>query len=122
MIGLLRLILRTPGGRSGRGDGHRETHADKEVLFGWVHQPCDDAYYRSIPVEQGTSRIARVHRGIDLNEILQLVIAAHRREGTPEPGDDTRAHRAVQPERIAHGKSLVPHALRLRIAKRGRHN
>ncbi len=61
----------------------------------------------AVAVEQRPARVARVHRGVDLDEALDRHRAVGQLERPVEAGHDARAHRAVQAERVADDERLA---------------
>src|SRR5208283_6041249 len=54
-----------------RVDGDGKADPDEYVLACGVEKRGDDAYDLAVPVDEGPSRIARVHGRIELDEALQ---------------------------------------------------
>ena len=67
-----RLIRRRAGRAARHGDRHGKADADKEILLGRIDQPGDDADHLAVAIQQRAARIAGIHGGVDLNQVLQL--------------------------------------------------
>ena len=76
----------------------------------------------AVAVDQRTARVAGVDGGVDLDEAgAGRDRRARALERAVEPGDDARADRAVQAERVADDVRLAADLDRARVAQRGRH-
>ena len=74
------------GGSNGNRDS--KSDADKEGLIGRVRKCRHDADHLSSPVEKGATRVAGVHRGIELDQAFE-------RESVATALDSNRDNRVV---------------------------
>ncbi len=86
------LILRCASGSASDSNGHSKADTDKEVFFGRVGKPGDDTYHMPVSIQQRATRVARVHRRIDLNHVVQLHLAIGGLESAVQTRDDAGAH------------------------------
>src|SRR5690349_7760502 len=89
------LVVGEAGCAAGDLDRDGEADPDEHVLPGGVDERGDDAHDPAVAVEQGTTRVAGVHGGIDLDEAGVDDVLVRVAERAPEPGHDASAHRAV---------------------------
>ena len=73
------LVRRQAGGAAGDIDRHGQADADEHVLLGRVDQGGHDADHLPIAVDERPARVARVDRGIDLDEAGQGLAGLRRR-------------------------------------------
>ena len=83
-----------------RVDRHRQPETLTETGSG--HRGVD-ADHVGVRVGEGATRVARVQRGIGLDDVVDEtgVLARARGQRSPEPADDARRHRAREPERTS---------------------
>ena len=67
----MRLVRRQAGGTAGDIDGDGEADPDEHVVLGRVDEGGDDADEPPVAIDQGAAAVARVDRGIDLEEAGQ---------------------------------------------------
>ena len=68
---------------------------------------------------QRPARVARVDRGVDLDQAADRPVGVGHLERPVEPGHDARAERAHEAERVADDVGLAADVHRARVAERG---
>ena len=101
-------------------DRHGKADADKDVSGRWGYQPGHDADHLPVAVEQRAAGVARVDRGIDLDQAFQICAVIGRLERAVEAGDHARAHRCDRPKGLP-THYLIAHLHGARVAQGGRH-
>src|SRR5664280_749761 len=74
----------------------------------------------AVPVQQRATGVARVDRGVDLDQVLQHLAAVRHLERAPKARDDARAHGAIQAEGVADHEGVAPDADGVRVPERRR--
>ena len=87
-----------------------DSKTDARVLTGLRGNRYAHPDHSCLRIEQRPARVARVHRGIGLDERLHHVVLNPARQFAVEAGDDAGGECAVPAERIAQG--VNPHARR----------
>src|SRR5438067_791805 len=114
-------VLRQAGGTAGDVDRDCEADPDEHVLSGGVDEPGHDSDDLAFTVQQRSTGVAGVHRGVDLDQTPQDDVVARLLEGTVQPGDDAGADGPVQPERVADHEGVAADLGGIRVAQDGRH-
>src|SRR6266566_1397981 len=84
------------GSTAGDVDRHGEADPDEYVLAGRVDQGGHDPDDGAAAIDQRPAGVPRVHRGVDLDEAVDHLVAAGDPEGTVEARNDSRAQGAGQ--------------------------
>lgn len=74
-------------------------------------------FHLTLEIKQRTARIAGIHGGVNLNQVVHFLIAIHGLEGAVETGDNARAHGAVEAQGITDDERLVADVHSVRIAQ-----
>lgn len=85
-----RLIGRHTGAATCNVNWHGKTNADKETLIGWIRQAGYNADDLPVTVEQWPAGIARIDRGVNLDQPLQPSIAILHTKGAIKARDNAR--------------------------------
>lgn len=80
--------------------------ADPNIAPGRTEQCSVDAHHLTGEIDQGAAGIARIDRGICLNQMTEP-ITSH--PAAPHGADDPRGHRLAKSERIADHDDKIPH-------------
>ncbi len=95
-------------------DRHRE--ADADISAGWGNDRGVDTDDPALQVDERATRIARIDRGIGLDEVLVTLDA----RTAAERADDARGHGLTEAERIADRQDKVADLQAIGIAHRNR--
>ena len=94
---------------TGSVDGHGEADAREGLGVGGVEQRDDDADDPTAPVEERATGVARVDRGVELEQPRHGDVTVGQPERALAPRDDARRQRAEQPVGAADRVGLAAH-------------
>ncbi len=94
-------------GAGGIFNGNRKANAHEETLVYRVENRSDDADDLAARSYQRAAGAARIHRGVELDEIRQQAFAFRGNKFAAQAGNDAGRRRRADAERKANGDHLV---------------